>query len=76
MQLGLIGLRADTPLFGKRYGSDVVFLLVYVNSCLCGRYYLNKESSTLINRVITDLQNTFVMTDLDPSHYFLGNEVE
>lgn len=48
-----------------------MWILIYVDDII-----LTRSSSTLINQVITDLQNTFVMTDLDPSHYFLGNEVE
>lgn len=69
MELGFVGSKADTSLFVKQVGSNMVFLLIYGVDIL-----LTGCSPTFNNQVVKDLQHNFVVTDLSPLHYFLGIE--
>lgn len=69
MELGFVGSKADTSLFVKQVGSNMVFLLIYGADIL-----LTGCSPTFNNQVVKDLQHNFVVTDLSPLHYFLGIE--
>jgi hypothetical protein len=65
-----VGFRAsqcDTSLFIFTHGTDVAYLLLYVDDII-----LTALSSSLLQRIIGSLQHEFAMTDLGHLHYFLG----
>lgn len=70
-ELGFTGSQADSSLFLFRQGSDVIFLLVYVDDVLVTGNCANRISS-----LINDLSSSFRLRDLGPLHYFLGIEVQ
>ncbi|GKB38622.1 ribonuclease H-like domain-containing protein [Tanacetum coccineum] len=51
-------------------GSNIAYLLIYVDDII-----LTALSVTLLQRIITSLHSEFLMTDLDPLHYFFGISV-
>ncbi|XP_071688713.1 uncharacterized mitochondrial protein AtMg00810-like [Rutidosis leptorrhynchoides] len=59
--------RCDTSLFIYRRGSDIAYLLLYVDDIV-----LTASSAGLLQRIITSLHKEFAMTDLGPLNYFLG----
>jgi hypothetical protein len=69
--LGFIEAKSDTSLFIFRRGSDMVYLLLYVDDII-----LTASSTELLRRTISTLQWEFVMKDLGPLHHFLGIIVE
>ncbi|GJR10105.1 ribonuclease H-like domain-containing protein [Tanacetum coccineum] len=60
----------DSLLFIYRHGSDIAYLLLYVDDIV-----LTASSSTLLQQVIGSLHAEFSMTDLGPFNYFLGISV-
>jgi hypothetical protein len=69
--LGFIEAKSDTSLFIFRRGSDMVYLLLYVDDII-----LTASSTELPCRTIFALQREFAMKDLGPLHHFLGITVE
>jgi hypothetical protein len=69
--LGFIEAKSDTSLFIFRYGSDTVYLLLYVDDII-----LTASSTELLRRTIPALQREFAIKDLGPLHHFLGITVE
>jgi hypothetical protein len=68
--LGFVDARSDTSLFVFCHGSDLVYLLLYVDDIV-----LTASSDTLLRRIISALQQEFSMKDLGPLHHFLGISV-
>src|SRR6185312_10620549 len=63
--------KADTSLFVYRHGDETAYLLLYVDDIV-----LTASSQQLLERVISYLQQEFVMKDLGQLHHFLGVTVE
>ncbi|GKC07810.1 ribonuclease H-like domain-containing protein [Tanacetum coccineum] len=59
--------KTDTSLFVYPMGSDVAYLLLYVDDII-----LTASSTALLQRIITLLYIEFAMTDLGSLNYFLG----
>ncbi|GKA61512.1 ribonuclease H-like domain-containing protein [Tanacetum coccineum] len=66
-RVGFTHSRCDSSLYIYRQGSDIHYLLIYVDDII-----LTASSATLLQRIITSLHSKFSMTDLGPLHYFLG----
>jgi hypothetical protein len=66
---GLVQL--DTSLFTFCRGSDMIYLLLYVDDII-----LTASSTELLHRTISALQREFTMKDLGPLHHFLGITIE
>jgi hypothetical protein len=69
--LGFIEVKSDTSLFIFHRGSDMIYLLLYVDDII-----LTASSTELLRRTISALQREFAMKDLGPLHHFLGITVE
>lgn len=69
-ELGFTGSRTDTSLFIYTAGSDLVYILVYVNDCI-----ITGSSSSLVQQFLHQLSLDFPIKDLGTFHYFLGVEV-
>jgi hypothetical protein len=69
--LGFIEAKSDTLLFIFHRGSDMVYLLLYVDDII-----LTASSTELLRRTISALQREFAMKDLGPLHHFLGITIE
>nr|GEV39724.1 ribonuclease H-like domain-containing protein [Tanacetum cinerariifolium] len=59
--------KTDTSLFVYHQGSDIAYLLLYVDHII-----LTASSTALLQRIITVLHGEFAMTDLGSLNYFLG----
>ncbi|XP_071699652.1 uncharacterized mitochondrial protein AtMg00810-like [Rutidosis leptorrhynchoides] len=66
-RIGFAHSRCDTSLFIYHQGSDIAYLLLYVDDII-----LTASSSDLLQRIITSIHREFSMTDLGPLNYFLG----
>ncbi|WVZ70679.1 LOW QUALITY PROTEIN: hypothetical protein U9M48_019322 [Paspalum notatum var. saurae] len=71
ISLGFVETKSDTSLFVFRRGSDIVYLLVYVDDIV-----LTASSPPLLCSTIAALQREFSMSDLGPLHHFLGMHVQ
>jgi len=71
LSLGFVETKFDTSLFVYRRGTDVVYLLLYVDDIV-----LTASSSVLLRRTIQALQQEFSMKDLGELHHFLGMHVQ
>jgi hypothetical protein len=69
--LGFIEAKSDNSLFIFCRGSDMVYLLLYVDDII-----LTTSSTELLRRTISALQREFAMNDLGPLHHFLCITVE
>jgi hypothetical protein len=70
LHLGFVGARSDTSLFVYRHGSDIVYLLLFVDDII-----LTASSNSLLHQVIDALTAEFSMKDLGTLHHFLGVSV-
>jgi len=70
LSLGFTEARSGTSLFAYRHGTEIVYLLLYVDDIV-----LTASSQQLIRRVIDALMKEFAMKDLGPLHHFLGMAV-
>ncbi|XP_070662215.1 uncharacterized mitochondrial protein AtMg00810-like [Malus domestica] len=68
--LGFQSTYADSSLFVKIVGSDIVVLLLYVDDII-----LTGNSHSVIQQVINFLTSEFDIKDLGELHYFLGIQV-
>jgi hypothetical protein len=68
--VGFTASRSDASLFILRRGSDVAYLLLYVDDIV-----LTASSSMLLHTLIDKLKLEFAMKDMGPLHYFLGIRV-
>nr|GFA37430.1 copia protein [Tanacetum cinerariifolium] len=66
IRAGFYHIRCDTSLFIYQQGSQVAYLLIYVDDII-----LTTSSAALLQQIITSLHQEFDMTDLG-AHYFLG----
>ncbi|GJV93964.1 ribonuclease H-like domain-containing protein [Tanacetum coccineum] len=67
---GFYHSRCDSSLFIYRQGSQVAYLLLYVDDII-----LTASSTTLLQHLIDSLHREFDMTDLGALNYFLGISV-
>ena len=67
LRLGFVGSRADSSLFIYTRGTDIVYLLLYVDDIV-----LTASSELLLRQTITALEREFSLKDLGSLHYFLG----
>jgi hypothetical protein len=67
LTLGFTKARSDTSLFIYHRGSDMVYLLLYVDDIV-----LTASFNSLLRWTITALQAKFSMKDLGTLHHFLG----
>jgi hypothetical protein len=70
LTLGFVEAKIDTSLFVYRRGSDLVYLLLYVD------IVLTASSTALLQRTIAALQQEFAMKGLGELHHFLGMHVQ
>ena len=70
LQFGFVCSIKDPSLFIYSKGKDVIMLLLYVDDML-----ITGNSSSVLSRLLTELDTQFRMTDLGPMHYFLGIQV-
>ncbi|GJV31127.1 ribonuclease H-like domain-containing protein [Tanacetum coccineum] len=66
-RVGFQHSKTDTSLFVYHMGSDVAYLLLYVDDII-----LTASSTALLQRIITLLHSEFAITDLGSLNYFLG----
>jgi hypothetical protein len=71
LSLGFVEAKSDTSLFVYRHGSDIIYLLLYVDDIV-----LTASSPDLLRRTIQALQQEFSMKDLGELHHFLGMHVQ
>jgi hypothetical protein len=69
-RVGFSHSRCDSSLFIYRQGTDIAYLLLYVDDIV-----LTASSDSLLHRIISSLHQEFAMTDLGPLNYFLGISV-
>ncbi|WVZ81045.1 hypothetical protein U9M48_028472 [Paspalum notatum var. saurae] len=65
LSIGFVETKSDTSLFVYRRGSDMAYLLVYVDDIV-----LTTSSSQLLRGIISALQREFSMSDLGQLHHF------
>ncbi|GJV21145.1 ribonuclease H-like domain-containing protein [Tanacetum coccineum] len=66
-RVGFSHSRCDSSLFIYRQGTDIAYLLLYVDDIV-----LTASFEILLQRIIRSLHQEFAMTDLGPLNYFLG----
>jgi hypothetical protein len=69
--IGFVESQSDASLFTYHRGSDVAYLLLYVDDIV-----LTASSSGFLQRIISALRQEFSMTDMGPLHHFLGISVQ
>ena len=69
--IGFQASQCDTSLFIYTHGTDMAYLLLYVDDII-----LTASSHHLLQHIIGSLQQEFAMTDLGNLHYFLGVSAE
>ncbi|GKE82236.1 ribonuclease H-like domain-containing protein, partial [Tanacetum coccineum] len=70
LRVGFSSSRCDSSLFIYQNGSEVAYLLIYVDDIV-----LTASSTNLLRRIISSLYKEFDMTDLGALNYFLGISV-
>jgi len=71
LSLGFVEAKSNTSLFIYKRGSDIAYLLLYVDDIV-----LTASSPGLLRRIISALQQEFSMKDLGKLHHFLGMHVQ
>ncbi|GJX62432.1 ribonuclease H-like domain-containing protein [Tanacetum coccineum] len=66
-RVGFQHSKIDSSLFVFHRGSDIAYLLLYVDDII-----LTTSSLAFLQRIITSLHSEFAMTDLGSLNYFLG----
>lgn len=69
LTLGFVNLVADTSLFIKRQGREIVYILVYIDDMV-----ITGSNSILLNQVISSIAARFSLKNLGELRYFLGRE--
>ncbi|GKD62025.1 ribonuclease H-like domain-containing protein [Tanacetum coccineum] len=67
LRVGFTSSRCDSSLFIYQHGTEVSYLLIYVDDIV-----LTASSTALLQRIISSLHKEFDMTDLGALNYFLG----
>ncbi|GJV81664.1 ribonuclease H-like domain-containing protein [Tanacetum coccineum] len=70
LRVGFSSSRCDSSLFIYQHGSEVAYLLIYVDGIV-----LTASSTDLLRRIISSLHKEFDMTNLGALNYFLGISV-
>ncbi|GJY75463.1 ribonuclease H-like domain-containing protein, partial [Tanacetum coccineum] len=70
LRVGFSSSRCDSALFIYRRGTEVAYLLIYVDDIV-----LTASSTDLLQRIISSLHREFDMTNLGALDYFLGISV-
>ncbi|GJT39854.1 ribonuclease H-like domain-containing protein [Tanacetum coccineum] len=70
LRVGFTSSRCDSSLFIYQHGTEVAYLLIYVDDIV-----LTASSTDLLQRIISSLHKEFDMTDLGALNYFLGISV-
>ncbi|GJZ81549.1 ribonuclease H-like domain-containing protein [Tanacetum coccineum] len=70
LRVGFTSSRCDSSLFIYQHGTEVAYLLIYVDDIV-----LTASSTALLQRIISSLHKEFDMTDLRALNYFLGISV-
>lgn len=65
--IGFVPTRSDSSLFVINRGSDMAYLLLYVDDII-----LTASNSPLLQRITSALSSAFDLTDLGRLHHFLG----
>jgi hypothetical protein len=68
--LGFVESKSDASLFILRRGTDLAYLLLYVDDII-----LTASSQAFLTTITTALSHEFAMKDLGPLHHFLGISV-
>ncbi|GJX39533.1 ribonuclease H-like domain-containing protein [Tanacetum coccineum] len=68
--IGFSSSRCDSSLFIYQHGSEVAYILIYVDDII-----LMASSTNLVQRITSSLHKEFDMTDLGALNYFLGISV-
>jgi len=71
LSIGFHASKVNTFLFILSVGTDIFYLLIYVDDIL-----LTGNNFTMLHRLIQLLSSEFKLRDLDAVHYFLGIEVQ
>ncbi|WVZ67726.1 hypothetical protein U9M48_016769 [Paspalum notatum var. saurae] len=71
ISIGFVETKSNTSLFVYRRGSDMAYLLVYVDDIV-----LTASSTSLLREIIGALQREFSMSDMGQLHHFLGMHVQ
>jgi hypothetical protein len=69
--LGFVEVKSDTSLFIYSRGTEMAFLLLYVDDIV-----LTASSQSFIQQIISALRHEFSMIGMGPLHHFLGITVE
>jgi hypothetical protein len=69
--LEFVEAKSNTSLFVFRRGTDMVYLLLYIDDIV-----LTASSTALLQQTISALKQEFTMKDLGPLHHFLGVSVQ
>jgi hypothetical protein len=67
ISIGFVASKCDSSLFILRRGTDIAYLLLYVDDII-----LTANTTSLLRSVTTSLSTEFSMTDLGALHHFLG----
>ncbi|CAA7023266.1 unnamed protein product [Microthlaspi erraticum] len=70
-KLGFVTSRADASLFVYRNGSELAYILLYVDDIL-----MTASSTSLLQKIIDSLKTEFPMTDMGKVRHFLGVKAE
>ncbi|GJX07003.1 ribonuclease H-like domain-containing protein [Tanacetum coccineum] len=70
LRVGFTSSRCDSSLFIYQHGTEVAYLLIYVDDIV-----LTASSTDLLQRIISSLHKEFDLTDLGALNYFLGISV-
>jgi hypothetical protein len=71
LSIGFIASKVDTSLFILSDGTNIFYLLVYVDDIL-----LTGSNSVMLHHLVQLLSSEFKLRDLGDVHYFLGIEVQ
>ncbi|GJW54956.1 ribonuclease H-like domain-containing protein [Tanacetum coccineum] len=69
-RVGFSSIHCDSSLFIYQHGSEVAYLLIYIDDIV-----LTASSMNLLQHIISSLHKEFDMTDLGALNYFLGISV-
>jgi hypothetical protein len=69
--LGFRATRSDSSLFVLRRGSEIAYLLLYVDDIM-----LTGSSTALLQHIIDRLRAEFMLKDMGPLRFFLGIDVK